>query len=314
MKRTLMLSLLLTPLLLSACGAEESISDTSQSENETTATQDAWQRVGADEMVSHIHGAGFWQDDERPVIATHAGLMEYREDGWYTLPTNRHDYMGFEVVEDGFYASGHPDRRTDFKNPLGVMHGKNHGAVLESRSLEGEADFHYMSAGYATGTLYVYLEEATSELEPGFYRSIDGGSSFEPMQVQGIEEAQVAGIVADATDAERVFFYGPSGILVSNDSGDSFEPLVEAEQVVTVGADEGQLAYVRQTDGSFEGVRFNLDDESTETFNLPELQADAVPIELAIKEERMLLVTSDNSVYEFTDGEWEMRLDKGELN
>ena len=314
MKRTLMLSLLLTPLLLSACGAEEAPSDTNQSENETTETQDVWQRVGADEMVSHIHGAGFWQDDERPVIATHAGLMEYREDGWYTLPTNRHDYMGFEVVEDGFYASGHPDRRTDFKNPLGVMHGKNHGAVLESRSLEGEADFHYMSAGYATGTLYVYLEEATSELEPGFYRSIDGGSSFEPMQVQGIEEAQVAGIVADATDAERVFFYGPSGILVSNDSGDSFEPLVEAEQVVMVGADEGQLAYVRQTDGSFEGVRFNLDDESTETFNLPELQADAVPIELAIKEERMLLVTSDNSVYEFTDGEWEMRLDKGELN
>ncbi|MCA0981277.1 F510_1955 family glycosylhydrolase [Exiguobacterium aestuarii] len=314
MKRTLMLSLLLTPLLLSACGAEESPSDTSQSENETTATQDAWQRVGADETVSHIHGAGFWQDDERPVIATHAGLMEYREDGWYTLPTNRHDYMGFEVVEDGFYASGHPDRRTDFKNPLGVMHGKNHGAVLENRSLEGEADFHYMSAGYATGTLYVYLEEATSELEPGFYRSIDGGKSFETMQVQGIEEAQVAGIVADATDAERVFLYGPSGILVSNDSGDSFEPLVEAEQVVTVGADEGQLAYVRQTDGSFEGVRFNLDDESTETFNLPELQADAVPIELAVNEERMLLVTSDNSVYEFTDGEWEMRLDKGELN
>ncbi|WP_214703199.1 MULTISPECIES: F510_1955 family glycosylhydrolase [unclassified Exiguobacterium] len=314
MKRTFMLSLLLTPLLLSACGAEEEPSDTNQSENETTATQDMWQRVGADEMVSHIHGAGFWQDDERPVIATHAGLMEYREDGWYTLPTNRHDYMGFEVVEDGFYASGHPDRRTDFKNPLGVMHGKNHGVVLESRSLEGEADFHYMSAGYATGTLYVYLEEATSELEPGFYRSIDGGSSFEPMQVQGIEEAQVAGIVADATDAERVFLYGPSGILVSNDSGDSFEPLVEAEQVVTVGADEGQLAYVRQTDGSFEGVRFNLDDESTETFNLPELQADAVPIKLAVKEEHMLLVTSDNSVYEFTDGEWEMRLDKGELN
>ncbi|WP_214882364.1 MULTISPECIES: F510_1955 family glycosylhydrolase [unclassified Exiguobacterium] len=314
MKRTFMLSLLLTPLLLSACGAEEEPSDTNQSENETTATQDMWQRVGADEMVSHIHGAGFWQDDERPVIATHAGLMEYREDGWYTLPTNRHDYMGFEVVEDGFYASGHPDRRTDFKNPLGVMHGKNHGVVLESRSLEGEADFHYMSAGYATGILYVYLEEATSELEPGFYRSIDGGSSFEPMQVQGIEEAQVAGIVADATDAERVFLYGPSGILVSNDSGDSFEPLVEAEQVVTVGADEGQLAYVRQTDGSFEGVRFNLDDESTETFNLPELQADAVPIKLAVKEERMLLVTSDNSVYEFTDGEWEMRLDKGELN
>ena len=112
----------------------------------------------------------------------------------------------------------------------------------------------------------------------------------------------------------RASSYGPSGILVSNDFGDSFEPLVESEQVITVGADEGQLAYVRQTDGSFEGVRFNLDDESTETFNLPELQADAVPIELAVNEERMLLVTSDNSVYEFTDGEWKMRLDKGELN
>ncbi|WP_215113163.1 F510_1955 family glycosylhydrolase [Exiguobacterium sp. s63] len=314
MKRMLMLSLFLTPLLLTACGTEEVPSDTSQSENVTPPTKDEWQRVGSDETVSHIHGAGFWQDDERPVIATHDGLIEYREDGWYTLPTNRHDYMGFEVVEDGFYASGHPDRRTDFKNPLGVMHGKNHGTVLESRSLEGEADFHYMSAGYATGTLYVYLEEATSELEPGFYRSIDGGKSFEPMQVNGIEGVQVAGIVADATDAERVFLYGPSGILVSNDAGDSFEPLIESEQVVTVGEDDGQLAYIRQTDGSFEGVRFNLDDESTETFNLPELQVDAVPIELAIKEEHMLLVTSDNSVYEFTDGEWQTRLDAGELD
>ncbi|WP_214742056.1 F510_1955 family glycosylhydrolase [Exiguobacterium sp. s48] len=314
MKRMLMLSLFLTPLLLTACGTEEVPSDTSQSENVTPPTKDEWQRVGSDETVSHIHGAGFWQDDERPVIATHDGLIEYREDGWYTLPTNRHDYMGFEVVEDGFYASGHPDRRTDFKNPLGVMHGKNHGTVLESRSLEGEADFHYMRAGYATGTLYVYLEEATSELEPGFYRSIDGGKSFEPMQVNGIEGVQVAGIVADATDAERVFLYGPSGILVSNDAGDSFEPLIESEQVVTVGEDDGQLAYIRQTDGSFEGVRFNLDDESTETFNLPELQVDAVPIELAIKEEHMLLVTSDNSVYEFTDGEWQTRLDAGELD
>ncbi|WP_214793044.1 MULTISPECIES: F510_1955 family glycosylhydrolase [unclassified Exiguobacterium] len=314
MKRTLMLSLLLTPLLLSACGAKEESSDTNQSESMTTTTKDEWQRVGTDEMVSHIHGAGFWQDDNRPVIATHAGLMEYREDGWYTLPTNRHDYMGFELVEDGFYASGHPDRRTDYKNPLGVIYGKDHGTMLEVRSLEGEADFHYMSAGYATETLYVYLEEATSQLETGFHRSTDGGKSFEPMQVKGIEGGQVAGIVADATDAERVFLYGPSGILVSNDSGDSFEPLVEAEQVVTVGADDGQLAYVRQTDGSFEGVRFNLEDESTETFNLPELQTDAVPIELGIKEERMLLVASDNSVYEYTDGEWEMRLDKGELN
>lgn len=314
MKRTLMLSLLLTPLLLSACGAKEESSDTNQSESMTTTTKDEWQRVGTDEMVSHIHGAGFWQDDNRPVIATHAGLMEYREDGWYTLPTNRHDYMGFELVEDGFYASGHPDRRTDYKNPLGVIYGKDHGTMLEVRSLEGEADFHYMSAGYATGTLYVYLEEATSQLETGFHRSIDGGKSFEPMQVKRIEGGQVAGIVADATDAERVFLYGPSGILVSNDSGDSFEPLVEAEQVVTVGADDGQLAYVRQTDGSFEGVRFNLDAESTETFNLPELQTNAVPIELAVNEERMLLVASDNSVYEFTDGEWEIRLDKGELN
>ncbi|MHC9161698.1 F510_1955 family glycosylhydrolase [Exiguobacterium profundum] len=314
MKRMLILSLFLTPLLLTACGTEEAPSDTSQSENVTTTTKDEWQRVRSDETVSHIHGAGFWQDDNRPVIATHAGLMEYREDGWYTLPTNRHDYMGFELVEDGFYASGHPDRRTDFQNPLGVLYGKDHGMTLDVRALEGEADFHYMSAGYATEMLYVYLEEATSELEPGFYRSDDGGRSFESMRGSGVEGEQVAGIVADATEAERVFLYGPSGILVSKDFGDSFEPLVESEQVITVGADEGQLAYVRQTDGSFEGVRFNLDDESTETFDLPEFEADAVPIKLAIKEERMLLITSDNSVYELIDKKWQTQLDAGELD
>lgn len=312
MRRMIMIPMLMTPLLLAACGTDEAPAE--RKESGTEAKVDNWEAVKGGETVSHIHGSGFWQEDERPVIATHAGLMEYREDGWYALTENRHDYMGFELVEDGFYASGHPDRRTDYKNPLGVIHGKGHGESLEVRSLEGEADFHYMSAGYASDSIYVYLGEATNELKPGFYRSFDGGSSFEPMALDGVDGNKVAGIVADATESKRVFLYGPSGILVSTNGGDTFEPLIEGEKIVTVGSEDGRLAYIHQDGMSLEGVVYDLEDDSTTTFELPEMEGEVVPIDLSIKGDRLLLVTSDNSVYEYEQNEWQTLLQAGEID
>ncbi|WP_214825986.1 F510_1955 family glycosylhydrolase [Exiguobacterium algae] len=323
MKHKVIIPLLMTPLLLAACAADETnveqSEDVSESQSENQAEQtnqaeeDNWQLLKGEETVSHIHGAGFWQEDARPVIATHAGLMEHREDGWYVLTKNRHDYMGFELVEGGFYGSGHPDRRTDFKNPMGVIHGQHHGSTLEERSLAGEADFHYMSAGYAADSLYVYLEEATSELEAGFYRSFDGGETFEPMKLDGVDGRQLAGIVADATEQERVFMYGPSGMIESTDGGDTFEPLIENEMIVTAAADAGRLAYVRKVDASFEGVLYDIEEKKATPFELPELAEGAVPIKVAVKGERILLVTSDNSVYEYANDKWKPLLEAGEI-
>ncbi|MCC5891040.1 F510_1955 family glycosylhydrolase [Exiguobacterium sp.] len=316
MKKTLILPSLLTTLLMTACASTPSNETATQSEAPTVETDQAsqqteadnWKQVGTGAAVSHIHGAGFWQEDARPVIATHTGLMEFREDGWYELMSNRHDYMGFELVEDGFYASGHPEQQSAFKNPLGVVRGTERGETLEVRSLEGEADFHHMSAGYTSESLYVYLEEPTSELQSGFYRSLDKGEAFEPMKMDGTARYGIAGLLADANEPLRVYVYGPDGMLVSDDGGDTFDSLIADEPILLAATDGTTLAYVREA-AAYELVLRQTGNETI--LSLPNLEADVVPIELAVEEGRLLLATSDNSVYLFEEGSWSTLLHAG---
>lgn len=317
MKKKLILPTLLATVFLTACGPdappnetatepEAPVAETEQKSQQVEA--DNWKRVETDAAITHIHGAGFWQDDARPVVATHHGLMEYREDGWYELMSNRHDYMGFELVVDGFYASGHPERQSAFKNPLGVVRGTDRGETLEVRSLEGEADFHHMSVGYRSESLYVYLEEPTNELRPGFYRSLDKGETFEPMKMEGTERHGIAGLLTDATEPLRMYVYGTNGMLVSDDGGDTFDTLISGEHILLAATDHTTLAYVREA-SDYELVLRQDEDETV--LPLPDLEVDAVPIELAIDEGRLLLATSDNSVYLYEEGSWTTLLQTG---
>ncbi|UTT43415.1 F510_1955 family glycosylhydrolase [Exiguobacterium aurantiacum] len=319
MRRTLLVPTLMMTVFLASCGADPTENQTAvpvvEEEEESTTEQvpDRWEATATGTEVSHIHGAGFWQDG-RPVIATHTGLMEFKEDGWYELLSNRHDYMGFELVADGFYASGHPAQDSPYKNPLGIVRGTDKGETLDIRSLEGEADFHYMSAGFESESLYVYLETAAQELVPGFYRSLDGGTSFEPMKMDGLEGRGLAGITADASEPKRVFVYGPDGILVSDDGGDTFEPFLEQKNIVTMAAAKGQLAYITKQDASFELVVSDLTEETETTVELPSMTAGSVPIELFIQDGRLLLATSDNSVYVYEGEQWTQLLQAGKVN
>lgn len=316
MKKTLSLSVLLTTVLLTACASTPSSEMTPEPEAPEAKTEQAssqtetdnWQQVKADVAITHIHGAGFWQEDARPVVATHHGLMEYREDGWYELLSNRHDYMGFELVEDGFYASGHPEQQSAYKNPLGVVRGTDRGETLEIRSLEGEADFHHMSVGYRSESLFVYLEEPTSALRPGFYRSLDKGETFEPMKMEGTNRYGIAGLLADASEPRRVYVYGPNGMLVSNDGGDTFDAWITDENILLAATDDSTLAYVREASVYELLLR---EGEKETVLPLPDLEAGAVPLELAMKEGRLLLATSDNSVYLYEDGNWVTLLQTG---
>ncbi|MCT4782617.1 MULTISPECIES: F510_1955 family glycosylhydrolase [Exiguobacterium] len=316
MKKTLSLSVLLATVLLTACASTPSNEMTPEPEAPEAEVEQAspqnetdnWQQVKADAAITHIHGAGFWQEDARPVVATHHGLMEYREDGWYELMSNRHDYMGFELVEDGFYASGHPEPQSAYKNPLGVVRGTDRGETLEIRSLEGEADFHHMSVGYRSESLYVYLEEPTSELRPGFYRSLDKGETFDPMKMEGTARHGIAGLLADSSEPRRVYVYGPNGMLVSDDGGDTFEAWITDEHILLAAKDDTTLAYVREA--SVYKLVLQKDEGET-VLPLPDLEAGALPLELAIKEGRLLLATSDNSVYLYEDGDWVTLLQAG---
>ncbi|MBN2981809.1 hypothetical protein [Cohnella algarum] len=87
--------------------------------------------------------------------------------------------MGFSMVDDGFYSSGHPARGSKKKNPFGIVKSTDEGRSLETLTLYGEVDFHGMSVGYKSHTIYIFNLEPNSAIETtGLNYSTDEAKSW----------------------------------------------------------------------------------------------------------------------------------------
>ncbi|MGG3987015.1 hypothetical protein [Bacillus smithii] len=71
--------------------------------------------------LEHIHGLGYTSDGKQILIPAHNGLVSYSEGQWKSVNAPKHDYMGFQIVDNGFYSSGHPAPDSGLKNPMGIV-------------------------------------------------------------------------------------------------------------------------------------------------------------------------------------------------
>lgn len=220
---------------------------------------------GAVDELSHVHGLQIptWGDGD-VFVATHQGVFRIGEDAWSWVSQQPHDYMGFAAhpTDAGvLYSSGHPAPGSDLANPIGFMVSTDAGATWEPRSLQGEVDFHAMAVHPEDGeVIYGYdgqrgllrttdagntwqalpapsLGEAGvtslavgagegvlyAGTEAGLLRSSDAGESWAVLI-----EAPVTAVRVDTSDPERLVAYvaaGDQGLLLSEDSGASWQPL-----------------------------------------------------------------------------------------
>lgn len=100
--------------------------------------------------LGHVHDLAM--DDDRLLVATHAGLYEVTGGEVRQVGTAQHDLMAFTIGNDGvLLASGHPDLRDDeLRAPdrpplLGLVASGDGGRSWAPRSLLGEADFHALT-------------------------------------------------------------------------------------------------------------------------------------------------------------------------
>lgn len=218
----------------------------------------------------HIHAITIEESTQRVLLATHNGLFDATE----TIPQKigaTIDLMGFTAASDGtFYASGHPGPGADLPNPLGLMKSTDGGESWIPVSLQGESDFHAMTAtsdrlvGFdgilrstADGTKWtdagpmapspyalVGNPDNTVVLattEEGVWRSIDSGSSW---------SAPTKGprlLTAAFADLMTVIGVTPEGsVYLSTDAGQTWKATgTEVDQSAAVGAtrtDDGRLA------------------------------------------------------------------------
>ncbi|NTZ20729.1 glycosyl hydrolase [Paenibacillus sp. JMULE4] len=179
--------------------------------------------------MPHLHGLGYSSDGQRIMIPSHDGLKVYSQGTWSEASGEKHDYMGFTTVSNGFYSSGHPAPGSNMKNPLGIVKSSDEGKSLEHLDLYGEVDFHLLNAAYNTHTLYVFNPEPNTRLKTaGLYYTMDETKTWTKSEMNGLTDEPVALAVHPTNDA-IVAVGTKKALYLSKDSGNLFEKVADLQ-------------------------------------------------------------------------------------
>jgi len=269
------------------------------------------------EKIDHMHGLGYPNGKETVMIATHEGLYEY-DNNWKVATSEKHDYMGFSPVKEGFYSSGHPEPNSDFKNPFGIIKSVDEGASFEQLDFYGEADFHYMSAGYETNTIYLINEGPMDKLDFGLNYSEDEGDSWTHSKMEGFNSQYISNVAAHPSISSKLVIGSQDGLFLSQDFGNSFKLLGSPTVITYVTLTEKDGIYASIENEKVKLVRFKLDNGDLESLKIPELSQNNPILQIAVNpidEKEITIASYENDIYQTQDsGEtWKMIAKKGTL-
>lgn len=228
-------------------------------------------------ILKHVHGLAFSQDGQQLSIPSHDGLALYRDGHWSKAPGPEHDFMGFSAGHQAIYSSGHPASGSGLANPLGIIKSSDGGSTWQPLGLQGESDFHLLASSFDSGALYVFNMHPNSEMtSAGLYYSLNDGAIWQQALAQGIGSDPSA-LAVHPTDSKTVAVATGSGLFLSSDAGEHFQPLLQNAQVLSVSFSiDGKSLWF----GSFNKVpQLSILDLKTHQINalgLPPLNQDAV--------------------------------------
>jgi hypothetical protein len=174
----------------------------------------------------HIHGLGFSNNGNEVFIPAHDGLRVFKNGEWGLPEGEAHDYMGFSMVDDGFYSSGHPSPGSNMKNPFGIVKSTDMGETLETLDLYGEIDFHGMAVGYKSHAIYVLNPQSNSRMDDtGLYYTLDETKTWEKSQMTGLD-GQPSAMAVHPTEEATIVITTNEGVFISTDYGNQFKKLL----------------------------------------------------------------------------------------
>ncbi|MEK4701913.1 F510_1955 family glycosylhydrolase [Solibacillus sp. FSL R7-0668] len=255
-------------------------------------------------QIDHVHGLGYTNGGEEFVVATHYGLYQYGNDGWQEANSEKHDYMGFSAVREGFYASGHPEKGSKLKNPLGLIKSTDRGATLEQLAFYGEIDFHYLTAGYDSNAVYVFNETPTEKLKGGLNYSLDEGKTWTQATMNGLSTTYISNFAAHPSKEELLLVGSKEGIYISTDYGQNFSILNSNQMVTYVTLNEAAGYYTNFDNNKVHLKSFSLEKGSEKNIELPEeIMTDPI-IFIALNpnnEKEIVIITNNLNIYQSKD-------------
>jgi hypothetical protein len=244
-KKGVLLLLFSLVLLATGCSSEEQKSENPPEEpSKKAGEQSPFELTKASaQQIEHIQGIGYPGNDTGLYLSSSDGLKLFKDGSWHETSTHNHDYMGFQAIKDGYIASGHPDKDSDLKDPLGIVKSTDKGASFKDLVFYGESTFPFLSAGYNTGMIYVINQEENTKLDPGVYRTEDEGQTWEPVSLKGLKADTLGMIAAHPDDADIMAMSTRSGIFFSRDKGETVELVSEPIMATALAFTEDSLYY-----------------------------------------------------------------------
>ena len=183
--------------------------------------------------LQHVH-AIVANKDGSVLAGTHAGLYHLDPDGRATaIGRTRHDLMGLVRADDGtVLASGHPEPGSGLAEPLGLIASADGGQTWQPRALEGQADFHSLSA---RGERMAGL---SAEM---LLTSSDAGHTWTPRR-------PTASLTL-SLDIRTIWAAGQEGLLRSDDDGNSFRAVADAPRLALATAANDHTPWGVDVDG-----------------------------------------------------------------
>ncbi|WP_158736703.1 F510_1955 family glycosylhydrolase [Alteribacillus sp. YIM 98480] len=251
----------ITATIITGCGTDSAEPDVSEEQAEEKEN-------AAEVEFPHMHGLGFTEDGEKAFTPVHDGLRVFEEGIWSRVEGPRHDYMGFTMTADGFYSSGHPSVQTNNENPLGIIKSTDEGKSTEVLGLEGEVDFHLMSAGYNSGAIYVINPHPNSSMEDtGLYVTTNEAKDWDKGDMGGVS-GNIIALAAHPEEKSTVAVSTEEGVFLSQDAGDTFEQVLDVSPVpALIFTHDGKML---AAEGIGEKTTLQVIDSSGETEQMPE--------------------------------------------
>lgn len=265
--------------------------------------------------LMHVHGLGFSGDGAGLYVPSHDGLKVFEEGIWNEAASEPHDFMGFSMVDDGFYSSGHPGAGSSLKNPFGIVKTTDMGESLEMLDLYQEVDFHGMAVGYNTHTIYVLNPQANSRMdEAGLYYSTDDAKTWTKSEMTGLQ-GSIFSIAAHPTNEATIALGTEEGVFLSRDFGQSFDSISDSPTTAIAFSAKGEL-FAGSASDEVTLTTFASETNESKTLSIPSLSGENAISYIAVNpqdEKQITFTTAEKDIYMTKDaGEsWSQIAEKG---
>lgn len=226
----------------------------------------------AQSLRSHVHGLAYTVDGRALLIASHGGLVAYRDGQWRQAGDSAYDLIGLSVTKDAIYSSGHGPSDRPVGDPIGLVKSTDGGKSWQRLTLAGEAEFHVMDVSFWSGAIYVLNVAPNSQMpRPGVYFSRDDGKSWKRCAVAGLAP-QIVRIAAHPLLPSTVAVATESGIYISQDFGEAFHRIGPSVPISAITFDVSGDHLFFALDDPYRLLRISLDGMATLALSLPELE------------------------------------------